>query len=119
MKKRSLLQWSLDILMAVMLFAAFCVPSFAQEVSHEGGKSCSMALIYGIVAALSLVLAFGYCVLIKRKDLWFLLLFIAVFIVNLGYFALSISGTLEEAMLANRIAYLGSVFLPLCMLITR
>ena len=38
------------------------------------------------------------------------------YIVNLGYLSLALSGTLEEALLANRIAYLGSVFLPLSML---
>jgi DNA-binding CsgD family transcriptional regulator len=36
--------------------------------------------------------------------------------VNLGYLALACSSTLEGALLANRIAYLGSVFLPLSML---
>ena len=47
-----------------------------------------------------------------------MLLHISVFIVNSGYFALSVSGSLGEALLANRISYLGSVFLPLCMLMT-
>ena len=79
-------------------------------------EACNMALIYGITAALSLLLVIGYCVLIKRKGIWFLFLLISVLVVNLGYFTMSISNTLGEAMLANRIAYLGSVFLPLCML---
>ena len=45
------------------------------------------------------------------------MLHFSVVIVNLGYFALSVSKNLPEALLANRISYLGSVFLPLCMLI--
>ncbi len=74
-------------------------------------------IIYGIIAVISLLLIAGYCNQIHRKKIWFILLYISVFIVNSGYFALSVSGTLEEALLANRIAYLGSVFLPLCMMI--
>lgn len=72
--------------------------------------------IYGVIAAVSLFLAFGCSVMVKRKDPWLLVLFISVCVVNTGYFTLAISRTLEEAMLANRIAYLGSVCLPLCML---
>ena len=75
-----------------------------------------MSVVYGVTTALSLCLVGGYCVLMKKKDPWLLFLHAAVVIVNLGYFALSISGTLEEALLANRISYFGSVFLPLCML---
>jgi DNA-binding CsgD family transcriptional regulator len=36
-------------------------------------------------------------------------------VVNIGYLSLAISKTIEEALLANRIAYLGSVFLPMAM----
>lgn len=76
----------------------------------------NMAIIYGVITVLSLLLFLGYCCIVQKKDTWFVLLYISVFVVNLGYFALAISTTLGEAMLANRIAYLGSVFLPLCML---
>ncbi|MBR6542256.1 MAG: hypothetical protein IKT73_03515, partial [Anaerotignum sp.] len=41
-----------------------------------------------------------------------------IFLVNAGYFSLSLSKTLGEALLANRISYLGSVFLPFFMLMT-
>ena len=47
-----------------------------------------------------------------------LLLFAAVFIVNIGYLCLSISTELQEALLANRIAYFGSVLLPVAMLMS-
>lgn len=75
----------------------------------------SMAIIYGIVALLSLILVIGYCSLVQKKMITLLLIHFSVFIVNLGYFLLAISKSLEEALLANRIAYLGSVFLPLFM----
>jgi len=76
----------------------------------------NMSIAYAVTTLLSLLLAGGYCVLLKKKDIWVLFLHACVVVVNLGYFALSISKTLEEALLANRIAYFGSVFLPLCML---
>ena len=81
-----------------------------------GSKTTSMSVVYVITVVLSLVLLIGYCVLLKKKDAWFLLLFSSVFIVNTGYLCLSLSKTIEEALLANRISYLGSVFLPLAML---
>lgn len=78
----------------------------------------SMTWIYGVVAILSFLLALGYCGLVQKKETWLLLLYFSVFVVNGGYFAQALSGTLEEALLANRVSYLGSVFLPLCMLMT-
>lgn len=85
--------------------------------STVGNKAASMSAIYGVMAVLSLVLLVGYCYLIRKKDVWFLLLFGLVTVVNAGYFSLSIATTLEEALLANRISYLGSVFLPMTMLL--
>lgn len=81
-------------------------------------KMMNMSIIYGIITVLSLLLAIGYCAFVRKKQIWLVWMYIAVFVVNLGYFALAISKTLEEALLANRIAYLGSVFLPLFMLMT-
>ena len=49
---------------------------------------------------------------------WFLLQFCSVLIVNAGYLALSLSVTLEGALVANRVAYFGSAMLPLSMLMT-
>ena len=81
-----------------------------------GDKTANMGIIYGVTTFFSLLLIIVYCGQIRKKDAWFLLLFSSVFIVNLGYLSLAHSGTLEEALLANRIDYLGSVFLPLSML---
>lgn len=83
-----------------------------------GSKNASIPSVYGVIAAISLILLFCYCIFIKKKEIWFLLLFASVFVVNTGYFSLSVSSTLGEALLANRISYLGSVFLPLSMLMT-
>ena len=91
-----------------MLFLSGCGPI--------GEKAASMAVVYGVAAFLSLLLLAGYCRIAKKRDSWYLLLFLSVLVVNIGYFALSISQGLSEALLANRISYLGSVFLPLSML---
>ena len=81
-----------------------------------GAKSSSVAIVYGVTTILSLLLLIGYCTLLKKKEMWYATLFASVFIVNAGYFTLSISTTIEEAFIANRIAYLGSAVLPLAML---
>lgn len=81
-----------------------------------GDKDGSLSLIYGAAAVLSLILLVG-CVLSVRKDrFWFTTLFTSVLVVNVGYTLLSLSPTLQFALWANRISYLGSVFLPLSML---
>ena len=81
-----------------------------------GEKSASMSIIYGATTITSLLLLVGYCFLARKKDLWYLLLFSAIFVANAGYLILSLSSTLSEALMANRISYLGSAFLPLAML---
>ena len=81
-----------------------------------GEKAVGIAVIYGAMAVCSLFLLIGYCYLIRKKDPWFLLLLSSVLVVNIGYSALAVSTTLAEALLANRISYLGSVCLPLSML---
>ena len=76
-----------------------------------------MSIVYIIAAVCSLLMLVCYCVFIKRKFAWFWVLFSSISVVNIGYFALAISKTLDEALLSNRIAYLGSVFLPISMLL--
>lgn len=78
----------------------------------------NLSCLYAVTTVISLLLAVGYGWLVTKKSIWLMYLHVSVVIVNLGYFALSISKTLEEALLANRISYFGSVFLPLCMLMT-
>lgn len=83
--------------------------------SNIGDKAASLSIIYCVTAILSLLLLIAYCCITKKKDPWFLCLFASVMIVNIGYFCLASSKNLQEALLANRIAYFGSVFLPMAM----
>ena len=81
-----------------------------------GQKATNMAVIYGFLVALSVVLLCIYCIVIKEKNLWMITLYTSITVVEIGYFTLSMSETLEEALLSNRMSYLGSVFLPMTML---
>lgn len=81
-----------------------------------GDRSLSLTYIYFTTAVLSLVLLIGCIFSVKKNKLWFVTLFSSVLIVNIGYTLLSLSFSLEIALWANRISYLGSVFLPLAML---
>lgn len=77
-----------------------------------------MIITYAIMAIIATVLLFGYFTLVRKKEPWLLLLYICVTIVNVGYFLLSLSGTLEFAIFANDLVYFGSVFLSVSMLLT-
>lgn len=83
-----------------------------------GAKSSNLSIIYAATSIISFILILIYCNLPQKRNNWFILLFSCVFIVNAGYFTLSISTHLSEALLANRIAYFGSVFLPLSMFLS-
>lgn len=75
-----------------------------------------MSIAYGIIALISLCMV-GACVIAdKKRDVWLLLVFVSVSLCNLGYFMTSISKDLTDALNSNRIAYLGSVFLPFFLL---
>ena len=76
----------------------------------------NISVIYGVMAVLSGFLLAGYFLLIKKKDYRFTFLFLSILIVNIGYFWISVSSTLEMALMANRCSYLGSALLPLFML---
>ena len=93
------------LLLPVLLILSGCAP--------VGEKDASFTIVYAIAVFLAAALLVIYCCTIRKKDLWYILLFASILVVNIGYFALAISSTLEEALLANRIAYLGSVLLPL------
>ena len=75
-----------------------------------------MSIAYGILCVISLVLI-GVCLAVDRKkDICLLLLFISVFVCNLGHFLISVAPSLSFALNGNRIAYLGQVFLSLLLL---
>lgn len=94
-----------------LLLFLFCLPGCG-----VGEKSANLSVIYGAAAVLSLVLLVGCWKLVQQNRFWFLLLFSSVLVVNVGYTMLSVSTDLEMALWANRISYLGSVCLPLSML---
>jgi len=73
--------------------------------------------LYGIILALSLLLPAGYFLFVrpKQREPWLLVLFLAVCIVDLGYLLLSLSRSLPFALFANKVAYLGQIFVPMCM----
>ena len=105
--------WENRIASVFLLLSLICCLSGCANI---GEKSASLTIIYGAAAALSLLLMIVYCCLIKRKNIWFIVMFSAISVVNIGYFSLAVSTSLSEALLANRIAYLGQVILPLAML---
>ncbi len=76
-----------------------------------------MTIVYSIIFGLSLLLPVGYYLFVRKaqKEPWLLVLNLSVCVVNLGYLLLSFSKTVEFALTANKVAYFGQVFVPLCM----
>ena len=77
-----------------------------------------LIITYAIMAIIATVLLIGYCALVHKKEPWLLLLYICVTVVNVGYFLISVSKTVAFAIFANDVAYFGSVFLSMSMLLT-
>ena len=82
-----------------------------------GTKAGNMAIVYGAVAVMSVLLLIGYLLWEKKKEKRFCLLFSCVATANLGYFLQAVSDTLFGAMTANRISYLGAAYSMLVMLL--
>lgn len=76
-----------------------------------------MQYAYGGIFLASLLLLPIYFLFVRKKhnEPWMLVFCICVSIVNLGYTLIAVSKTVEFALFANKIAYLGQVMLPLCM----
>ena len=76
-----------------------------------------MAIAYGLIFALSLIMPPLYfaCIRKKQDEPWLFVLLLCVCVVTLGYFLVSISKTVEFALWANKITYLGQVVVPMCM----
>ncbi|MBR3588572.1 MAG: hypothetical protein IKL16_03325 [Clostridia bacterium] len=75
-----------------------------------------MVSLYDATFAVSLLMIAVYFFVDKKHDKWLLLLFTSVAVCDMGYLLLSVSKTLEGALWANSVAYLGSVFLPFFLL---
>jgi len=107
----------LGFAVCIILLLVFVVPVYAADVdSNANTKELSVTVIYAITAICSLLFVVAYFVLIRKKNVWLILLSIAIFVVNFGYYLLASSKTLTEAVCANSIAYFGSVFLSMFML---
>ena len=69
-----------------------------------------------LIAAVGLLIA--YLLMVKNKEFWLTMLHVCVSGVNLGYLLISLANTVESAVFGNDVAYLGSVFLSMCMFLT-
>ena len=98
------------------LISSFLIVLILSGCSTSGEKTASLIGVYIATAVISFILLVGYFVVTKKRELWFVSLFSCVFIVNIGYLCLAVSDTIETALMANRVSYLGSVFLPMAML---
>ena len=83
---------------------------------YKGGEPVTIG--YGITLALAVGLLIAYSIMVKNKEVWLTMLYICVTVVNLGYLLLSMAKTVEFAIFGNDVAYFGSVFLSMCMLLT-
>ena len=84
---------------------------------RERGSKMNMALVYGIVAGVSVILMLNYFLWEKKKELNFALLFSCIAIANCGYFMQSVSKGVSGALWANRVSYFGCAYLVLLMLL--
>ena len=80
-------------------------------------KAGNMAMVYGTVAMLSVLLLVVYLLWEKKKEKRFVGLFTCVATVNCGYFLQAVSSSLSFALTANRISYLGAAYSVLVMLL--
>ena len=77
-----------------------------------------MIVFYIIMLVLSILNISTLILLLnKRSNLYLMILFIFVALSNWGYLQLAISQTIEGALLANQIVYIGGVYTIECMLL--
>ena len=77
-----------------------------------------MTVGYAICLTAAVGLLIAYLLLVKTKEFWLTMLHVCVAVVNLGYLLMSLANTVEFAVIGNDVAYLGSVFLSMCMFLT-
>ncbi|MBQ2939741.1 MAG: hypothetical protein IJE00_05180 [Clostridia bacterium] len=94
-------------LLALAVFVAFG----ATGCGAIGEKSGAVSTIYAVCTVCAALLLLAYCCFVKKRNVYYLILFSCILIVNCGYFWLSAATSLESALNANRLAYFGSVFL--------
>lgn len=77
-----------------------------------------MTIGYAICLITAVGLLVAYSVMMKNKEVWLTMLHICVSVVNLGYLFMSLANNVKFAVFGNDVAYLGSVFLSMCMCLT-
>lgn len=77
-----------------------------------------ISLFYGAILIISFIMVPALYEVQGKKNKYFELVFLSILIGNFGYFSLSISQVVEEALLANRIIYLSSCLLPVFLLVS-
>jgi len=100
---------------SLKLFVLPLLILFVYGCDSTADKSLSLSIVYFAIAVISLLLLLSCVFVFKVKEPWLLLLFVSVFVVNTGYFFLSVTQSVGMALHANRVAYFGSVFLPFSM----
>lgn len=99
----------------LFMLLSFILGLGTTAMASTEGKITNLSFVYAVIAVISFLVLLGYCFIVKRKNGWLTLLFVSVFVVNTAYWLLAISTSLTSALWSNRIAYLGSVCLPLSM----
>ena len=74
-----------------------------------------MTIAYGLMLLISIVILIVYCLVIKKKEKWIIVFYVSICLVQIGYLLLSISKTVELALLFNKITYLGQITLLISM----
>ncbi len=101
----------------IVMMLVFAVPAFAHDANAPAkAATLSVTVAYAITSAVALLLVLAYLIIVRKKNIWIMLLSVTVFVVNFGYFMLASSKTLETAVFANSVSYFGSVFLAFFML---
>ena len=77
-----------------------------------------MTVGYAICLTAAVGLLIAYLLMVKDKEFWLTMLHVCVAVVNLGYLLMSLANTVKFAVFGNDVAYLGSVFLSMCMFLT-
>ena len=116
-KKKKIIYCIVAIILIAFLVLPFAVcKRDANTVYTE--RNIIPTAFYLAMLLISIGVLLYYTIFIEKKYIWVMFSFIAVAIVNTGYFAQSLSANASEALLANRISYFGNVFLLLFMIFT-
>ena len=74
-------------------------------------RGLKMSVFYLVLFAISMLYLFVLILRFKQaSSIYYILLAVCVMLINFGYWQLSISKTVEEALLASKISYIGASF---------